>query len=144
MRSFTCRGWCFFLHTGPPFLHPSEDGHLSQSPYLPKVLWKEQILKPWTLSPQWSLIQEPTESIALTSRPPALSDIQKINKNLSLNSLIFLWFHCYATIKYKLHNLTKKKNLSKFIALPALSTNKKWHNYKVLKDHCTDQVLRQT
>ena len=31
---------------GTPELIPPEDGHLSQSPYLPKVLWQEPLVKP--------------------------------------------------------------------------------------------------
>ena len=40
----------------PRFTFLPEDGHLLQSTYLPKVLWKERILKPWNFRMGLSLV----------------------------------------------------------------------------------------
>ena len=72
-----------------------ESRHLSQSPYLPKVLWKEWILWLWNLSPQQGLIQGPSdrESSALTSQPPSLSAILSSISNSSMKG--YLAFSMY-------------------------------------------------
>ena len=44
VRSFTCTGWCYLLHKSIPFYTLPENGHLSQTSYLPKLLCTERFL----------------------------------------------------------------------------------------------------